>query len=74
MGLIELSKGERYVILEGLKGLQYNFAQEVMKKLEATRCEGCNGSGLAPYVGGDDDETPCARCGGSGFKPPELAR
>ena len=66
-GKLNVSVGERHVLLEGLSKLDYGFAREVEQRLRATCCPGCGGSGFAPYVGGDDDEAPCDRCGGSGW-------
>jgi DnaJ-class molecular chaperone len=72
MATIELSSGERHTILDGLAKLDYGLAQELAAKLKATKCTTCNGTGLAPYIGGDDDEIPCWTCDGDGFKPDAL--
>jgi hypothetical protein len=66
--MVRLTKGQRAVIQDGLRRLSYNFAQEVYDYLETTKCERCRGTGLAPYVGGDDDDDPCVSCHGTGFK------
>lgn len=61
-------RATRVVLLDGLDRLHTGLAREVKERLLATRCEACEGNGYAPYVGGDDDEVPCGRCGGTGFK------
>lgn len=62
-----LSKGDRHHLIAGLKKLDYGYAAELAERLEATKCSSCRGSGYASYVGGDDDDDGCERCGGDGF-------
>lgn len=64
----KLDRGERYVILQGLARLSSGFAREIAERLKATECPACHGGGYAPYVGGDDDDAPCLKCGGTGFE------
>lgn len=69
---VPLSKAERRTILDGLSKLDYGFAKEIAARLERTYCDWCKGTGLAPYVGGDDDDAPCEHCHRSGFKTKSL--
>jgi hypothetical protein len=63
----EVNKTDRLVLQEGLAKLDYGYARDLWERLQETRCWMCRGSGYAPYVGGDDDESPCINCKGSGF-------
>lgn len=65
---LTISKADRFVLLEGLRALPYDYARELAVRIRATECPMCGGAGFAPYVGGDDDETPCFRCHGDGFR------
>ena len=61
-----ITKVERHFIAAGLRAQKAKFAHEIADRLDQTRCTFCRGSGYAPYVGGEDDDAPCLRCGGSG--------
>ena len=66
-----LSKAARFYVVSRL-GAANNlcgFEQELLEALRKSQCTHCGGSGLAAYVGGDDDGTLCDRCKGSGFNP-----
>lgn len=64
-----LDKRARLYVIRRLEkaGLLCGYEQDLLTALRESKCRECHGSGLAPYVGGDDDDSPCSSCEGTGF-------
>jgi hypothetical protein len=68
VGLI-IGKAPRSYLIELLEAADSlcGYMQAFLEALKQSKCPRCNGSGCAPYVGGDIDDDPCPTCDGTGF-------